>query len=269
MTRARPLALFAGGGEFPLILFDALKAAGHEVVVVGFRGETGPAIRRRARRYFEGHVGGFEAIIAWLKREGATEAMMAGYVRHANIYRRPATDTLTGRIWGRLLDKRADTLLAAATLLLKRSGISLVSAMPYLAALIPEAGILTRRKPTAEHLADIEFGRRIAVAVAGQDIGQSVAVKDKAVVAVEALEGTDRMILRAGQLGGKGAVIVKVAKPRQDFRFDVPVIGLKTVASLKKAGASALAIEAGRTLLLRRAETIAAANKAGLVIIAV
>lgn len=269
MNARRPLALFAGGGEFPLILLDALRDAGHEVVVVGFRGETSPALAKRVKRFYWTTVGKFEGIIAWLQAQGATEAMMAGYIRHANIYRKPNTDSLTGRIWSGLMDKRADTLLAAAALMLKRAGISLVSAMPYLAALIPEAGVLTRKQPNADQLADIEFGRRIATAVAGQDIGQSVAVKDKAVVAVEALEGTDRMILRAGQLGGKGTVIVKVAKPRQDFRFDVPVIGVTTIASMKKAKAGTLAIEAGRTLILRRAETIAAANKAGLVLISV
>lgn len=268
MNGASPLGLLAGGGDFAATVLGALREKGHDVVVVGFK-ETDEALLRSIPRSMRADVSEVERIIAFLKEHGVREIMMAGYVSHAQAIRRLEEPTLFARVLGKLKDKRADSLLLAAALQLKLAGIKLVSAMPYLKHLVPARGTLTERPTTEDEERNILFGLKMARAIAGLDIGQTVVVKKQAVVAVESLEGTDACIRRGGEIGQGGTVVVKVAKPRQDFRFDVPVIGIGTVASLRKAGASALAIEAGRTLLLRRAETIAAANRAGLVIIAV
>lgn len=182
----RMLGLFAGGGDFPRHLLEALTKAGHAVCVVGFRGETDPRLLRRAAKSFCGSVGEYGKMIDFLRAAGVREALMAGYVRHTHIYRKPRMDSLTSRIFSGLLDRRADTLLTAAALRLKAAGITLVSAMPYLKSLIPERGALTKRAPTPEEWRDIEFGRGMARQIAGLDIGQTVCVRDLAVVAVEA-----------------------------------------------------------------------------------
>ena len=165
-------------------------------------------------------------------------------------------------------DRRADTLLLAAVLQLKRHGLNVVSAMPYLRHLVPDRGTLTHREPDATTWQDIRFGLDMARRVAGLDIGQTVVIKGRAVVAVESLEGTDACIRRGGEVAGGGVTVVKVAKPRQDPRFDVPVIGLATMESLRAAGSVALAVEAGKTILLDRDTMITAANAAGLSIVA-
>lgn len=266
---SRPLGLFAGGGDFPRHLLAALKQAGHEVAVVGFKGETDPRLLRRASSSFCATVGEYGRMIEFMREAGVREALMAGYVRHTHIYRKTRTDSLTSRIFSGLLDRRADTLLKAAALRLKAAGITLVSSMPYLKSLIPERGVLTKRVPTPGEWKDIEFGRGMAQRIAGLDIGQTVCVRDLAVVAVEAIEGTDEAVLRGGRIARRGVVVVKVAKPQQDFRFDVPVVGPKTVDTLRAARAAAMAVEAGRTILLDRPEVIRRADRAGIALVAV
>ena len=172
------------------------------------------------------------------------------------------------RVLGGLRDKRADTLLKAAAWGLKRAGVKLVSPMPYLKALMIEKGVRTRREPTAEEWADVKFGHMMARKIAGLDIGQTVVVRHQALLAVEAFEGTDAAIERGGALGREGVVVVKVARPKQDFRFDVPVVGRNTVETLKRAGAAVLAVEAGRTIVLDRSEVIRMADAAGISIVA-
>ncbi len=263
-----PLGLFAGGGEFPALLLAALHDRGHEVAVVGMRGETDPRLLKRVRTSFLAGVGEFGKMIGFLQGAGVREAMMAGYVRHTNLFKAQRTDSLTTRILGAIADRRADTILKAAALALSRAGIRLVSPMPLLGPLVPAKGTLTRTEPTEAAWKDIAFGLGIARGVAGLDVGQTVVVKAQAVVAVEALEGTDATIRRAGKIGGRGTVVVKVARPRQDFRFDVPIVGVATVASLKAAGATVLAIEAGRTILIGRDRVVAEANRAKIAIVA-
>lgn len=266
---ARPLGLFAGGGDFPRHVLAALRKAGHEVCVVGFRGETDPRLLRSVPRSWCGTVGEYAKMIEFLRAAGVREALMAGYVKHTHIYRKTRTDSLTARIMGSLLDRRADTLLAAAAMRLKAAGIVLVSAMPYLRHLVPDRGVLGERQPSAADWKDIEFGRRMAQRIAGLDIGQTVCVRDLAVVAVEALEGTDEAVLRAGKVARGGIVVVKVAKPQQDFRFDVPVVGPRTLETLRRARARAMAVEAGRTIVLDRPEVVRRADAAGIAIVAV
>jgi hypothetical protein len=213
-------------------------------------------------------VGELGRVIGFLKDAGVKEVMMAGCVKHANLYTKPRTDSLTSRLLARLVDKRADTLLKAAEWQLSRAGIRLVSAMQYLRPLLPKRGILTRRRPTEGEWKDVIFGHEIARRIAGEDIGQTVAVKDGAVLAVEAMEGTDAAILRAGALGRGGIIVVKVAKPKQDFRFDVPVMGVRTIATLKRARASVMAVEAEKTIMLERRRVIALANAARISLVA-
>jgi len=262
---SRPLGLLAGSGQFPAYLMEALKERGHEVVVVGFNGETSRELAAGAARSLFLEVGELEKVISFLKESDVKEALMAGYVSHTNLFR---MDSLTARVFAGLRDKRADTLLKAAAWSLKRAGINLVSAMPYLKPMMIEKGTRTRREPTAEEWADIKFGHMMARKVAGLDIGQTVVVKHQALLAVEAMEGTDAAIERGGHLGRGGVVVVKVARPRQDFRFDVPVIGKGTVTTLNRAGAAVLAVEAGRTIVLDRVEVIRMADEAGVSIVA-
>jgi len=171
---SRPLGLFAGGGDFPRHLLAALRQAGHEVAVVGFRGETDPGILRHAALSFHAPVGEYGRMIEFMRKAGVREALMAGYVRHTNIYRKPRTDSLTSRILGGLLDRRADSLLKAAALRLRAAGITLVSAMPYLKSLIPERGVLTKRAPTPGEWKDIGVREGDGAADRGLDIGQTV-----------------------------------------------------------------------------------------------
>jgi len=265
---AAPLALLAGGGDFPATVLSALKARGVDVVIVGFP-ETDEALLRSVVSSLRAEVTEIERIAAFLKDAGVKEAMMAGYVSHLEALRRVGEPTLLGRILGSLQDKRADSLLRAAARQLKAAGVTLVSALPYLAHLLPGRGVLTRRAPTDDENRSIAFGLTMARGIAGLDIGQTVVVKRQAVVAAESLEGTDACIRRGGEIGRGGTVVVKVAKPRQDLRFDVPVMGMGTIVSLKTSGATAMAIEAGKTILLDREKVIAAADEAGLAIVAV
>lgn len=264
-----PVGLLAGSGELPEALLAALKERGRAVVVVGFKGATSPALARGAARSLMVEAARFSGVIAFLKEAGVREAFMAGRVPHQGVFRTGRADSLTARVLGTLADKRADTLLQAAVWHLGRAGIRVVSALPYLGPLIPSRGVLTRRSPSADAWRDVRFGLAMARGIAGLDVGQTVIVKRQAVVAVEALEGTDAAIRRAGALAGPGCVVVKVAKPKQDFRFDVPVVGPSTVASLHAARAGALVVEAGRTLVLRRAETVRRANASRLSLVAV
>jgi hypothetical protein len=210
-----------------------------------------------------------ERAIRFLKDAGVRDVLMAGYVSHTQFIKPHARTTVLSRILGRLKDRRADTLLLAAALQLKLAGMRLVSAMPYLKHLIPARGTLSRRPATEDEARSIQFGFKMARAIAGLDIGQTVVVKGQAVVAVESLEGTDACIRRGGEIGQGGTVVVKVAKPRQDFRFDVPVVGIGTIESLKASGATAFAMEAGKTIFLNRDRVIAAADDAGIALLAI
>jgi len=262
------LGLLAGAGDFPAYLLEALKARGFRVVVVGFKGETPESLLNAAESGIAVGVGEFQGAIDFLREAGVREAFMAGTVAHTKLYAKPKTDSLTSRVLATLADRRAATLLKAAIKQLRRGGVRVISPMGYLKPLIPERGTLTRRQPSLEEMRDVAFGRKMARRLAGLDIGQTVVVKDRAVLAVEALEGTDETIARGGRLGRGGVVVVKVARPRQDFRFDVPVIGVRTIEALKAAGAAVLAVEAGRTIALERPRLVAMADEAGLCVVA-
>ncbi|MEW6516062.1 MAG: UDP-2,3-diacylglucosamine diphosphatase LpxI [candidate division FCPU426 bacterium] len=263
-TGIRTLGLIAGWGDFPFLVARAAREQGRRVVAVGFRGETDPGLAQLVDEWYWSSLGQVGRVIRLLKNAGAVEAVLAGVVKHRRIYNLFRLDWRAVKLLAGLKDKRANAILGAVAETLAKEGIELISPLPWLKAHLPPRGCLTKRRPTLRERKDVRFGYRIARHVAGADIGQTVIVKNQAVVAVEAMEGTDACILRAGQLARGGAVVVKVAKPNQDFRFDVPVIGPLTVQNMKKAGVSALAFSANQTLFLHREKTLSDANRARL-----
>jgi DUF1009 family protein len=266
------LGLIAGNGRFPFLVLDAARAQGYDVTIVAAKEETFPELNEAAARHGASihwiSLGQLGKCIELLKRAGVTRAVMAGQVKHTQIFAGGIVPDLTllGAL-RHLVARNTDGLIGAVANVLREHGIELMDSTALLQPLLARAGVLTRRGPTDEEHRDFEFGYRMADAIAGLDIGQTVAVKHQAVVAVEAMEGTDEVIARAGQLAGPGVRIVKVAKPRQDMRFDVPVVGFATIQAMRVAGASALSIDAGRTLMLDGDAVLALANDAGIAIV--
>lgn len=267
-----PLGLIAGNGTFPFLILRAARQLGHDLVVVAVEGEAFPALEELGRELggvqFHwiklGHLG---TCIRLLKQAGVTRAIMAGQVKHTKLFGGVMPDLTLLSILVRLRSKNTDALIAAIADVLHQHGISLMDSTELLTDLIAPGGTLTSREPTESMEADFAFGYRVADTVAGLDVGQTIIVKDRAVVAVEAMEGTDAAIARAGSLAGPGTRVVKVAKPSQDMRFDVPVVGVATIRAMQAAGADALSIDAGKTLILDGPAFIAAADEAGLVVV--
>jgi UDP-2,3-diacylglucosamine hydrolase len=268
-----PLGLIAGNGTFPFLILRAARQLGHDVVVVGVEGEAFPELEELGKELggvqFHwiplGHLG---TCIKILKRAGVTRAIMAGQVKHSKLFGGVMPDLTLLSILVRLRSKNTDALISAIADVLGRHGITLMDSTELLTDLIAPSGVLTSNDPTESMLQDFAFGYKVADAVAGVDIGQTLIVKDRAVVAVEAMEGTDAAIERAGTLAGPGTRVVKVAKPSQDMRFDVPVVGVPTIRAMQAAGADALSIDAGKTLILDGAAFLSAAQDAGIVVVA-
>jgi DUF1009 family protein len=266
------LGLIAGNGRFPFLVLDAARARGHQVTIIAIKGETFPEIEQSAAREPRAAVhwislGQLGTLLRVFKDAGVTQAVMAGQVKHTSIFSGAFPDmTLLGVI-SRLRSKNTDALIAAVADVMREHGIELLDSTAYLQPLLAAAGTLTARAPSASECADLEFGYRMADAIAGLDIGQTICVRDRAVVAVEAMEGTDETIGRAGRLAGPGVVVVKVAKPNQDMRFDVPVVGVPTIDVMRGAGATVLSIDAGRTLVFEGDAVVAAADAAGIAIV--
>lgn len=262
----RPIGLIAGYGRFPLLYAQNLKAQGYRIFCAAIREETDPAVAEVADECRWLRLGQLGKLIDAFRQAGVDEAVMAGKVHKTRIYQlRP--DMRAVRLMARAPDYKDDTLLGAVADELERHGIRLVSSIAHAGELLPGPGTLTQRAPTGEERGDIDFGWDLAKAVAGLDVGQSVVIKNRAVMAVEAIEGTDAAIARGGELGGGGVTVVKVAKPSQDVRFDVPTVGTDTVSVMAEAGATCLALEAGMTLVLDREEVVAAADAAGISIV--
>ena len=264
--------LIAGNGRFPFLVLDAARAAGYDVTVIAIKEEAFPelvaaAARPPAAALHWVSLGQLGKCISLLKDAGVTEAVMAGQVKHTKLFADIMPDLTLMSVLLKLKAKNTDALIAGIADALSGHGIHLVDSTAFLSPLMAREGVLTRRKPSDEQLADLEFGARMADHIAGLDIGQTIAVKSAAVVAVEAMEGTDAVIARAGQLAGTGVRVIKVAKPNQDMRFDVPVIGVATVEAMKAAGADALSIAAGKTLLLDGDAIIKVADEAGIIIV--
>ncbi len=278
------LGLIAGNGRFPFLLLDSARAQNVEVVVAAIREETDEEINRRVAEDPGISVewlslGELSRLIEYFQRQGVTRAVMAGQVKHKQIFSSIRPDWRLAKLLMNLRTRNTDMLLGAVAKVLSDEGIELISSTTYLTPLLAEPGLLTQRAPDEEEQKNIDYGLSVARGVAAFDIGQTVVVAAQACVAVEAMEGTDAAILRAGTLMNtlddeastlqRHLTIVKVAKPNQDLRFDVPVIGLPTIEIMIQAGATCLAIEAGHTLLFDRINILARANAAGIAILAV
>jgi hypothetical protein len=275
------IGLVAGWGRLPVVVAQALKAAGREVYCVALRGHADPALAAICDRYYPAGVARLGWHIGFFRRHGIQQATLAGKLfKHKLLFGRLgwlplAPDLRTIRAFFPLFvtrrrNRNDDSLLSVVVEEYRRSGITLAPATDFAPELLVKPGTLTGRLPTAAEQDDIAFGWKLAKEIGRLDIGQSVVVKGRAVVAVEAVEGTDECIRRAGQLCPQGGfTVVKVAKPQQDMRFDVPTIGTQTIETIAAAGGKVLAIEAGRTILLDEAEVIRLADRHGLTIVAV
>jgi hypothetical protein len=260
--------LIAGGGRFPLMVLSAAKQQGHEMVVVAVKEETLPEIEALADRCYWVSLGELTKLIDILQKEQVSEAIMAGRVQHKRIFSSIRPDWKLVKLLASLPRRNTDSLIGAVAKILADEGIQLIDSTALLAPYIAKEGPNTKRKPTADEQADIDYGTEIARALAAYDIGQSVVICEQACVAVEAMEGTDSVIERSGQYSnGRRLTVVKVAKPKQDMRFDVPVIGPTTIQKMKGANATALAVDAGKTLFIDRDELLAAAEKAQIAVV--
>jgi hypothetical protein len=265
------IGLIAGNGRFPFLALQGARSLGHDVTVVAVKEEAFPELETAARDAGAdlhwvslGHLG---RCIKILKGAGISRVVMAGQVKHVKIFSGIIPDLTLMSVLSRLKARNTDALISAVAEVMRDEGLELVNSTSFLEPLLARPGVLTERSPKEEETADFEFGYRMADAIASLDIGQTIAVKHKAVVAVEAMEGTDEVIGRAGHLAGPGVRIVKVAKPNQDMRFDVPVIGIATIQAMRIAGATALSVDAGRTLVLDGAHVLTSANEAGIAIV--
>jgi len=269
-TAENPLSswgLIAGNGDFPFLVLEGARSRGIEMAVIAIREEASPALERAAKRFHWISLGELGRGIDLLHQEGVKHAVMAGQVKHNKIFSSIRPDWRLAKLLFALPSKNTDSLIGAVAKVLEDEGIELVDSTSFLGPLLPREGVLTKRAPDEGEAADIAYGRAIAAQIAGLDLGQTVVVRDRACVAIEAMEGTDETIERAARIaGGKRLVVVKVSKPRQDMRFDVPVIGLQTIEVMRRANATALAIDAGRTLLFDREALLRAADEAGITV---
>jgi DUF1009 family protein len=264
------LAIIAGNGRFPFLVLDAARSLGHDITVIAIKEEASTELEGMAREMQVplhwvsiGQLGTFLKI---LKEGRIATAVMAGQVKHVKIFGFVPDATAMAMLF-KLGTRSTDSLIGAVADLMREHGVELLNSTKFLEPLLAGAGQLSERAPTAEERKDLEFGYRMADAIAGLDIGQTIAVKHQAVVAVEAMEGTDEAIGRAGHLAGDGVTIVKVAKPNQDMRFDVPIVGLATIQAMRIAGAKVLSIDAGKTLIFDRQAFLASANEAGIAVV--
>ncbi len=262
------IGLIAGSGQFPLLFAHAARQAGVKVVAVGFEGETDPSLAKLVAEFRMLRLGQLNRLIRTFKAAGVTQAAMAGAINKTRLYTRIRPDWRAFKFMHRLRNKKDDSLLRAFADELEAEGIRIEPSTIFLPSLMAPAGVLTRRKPNYREQRDIEFGWQLAKEFGALDIGQCLLVKDQAVLAVEGIDGTDATIFRGGRLCGQGALVIKVSKPIQDLRFDVPAVGLNTIHTMKRAKARVLVVEAGRSLMFDRDQMIDAANEAGISIVA-
>lgn len=265
------IGLIAGNGRFPFLALQGARSLGYDVTVVAVKEEAFPELEGTARDAGAdlhwvslGHLG---KCIKILKEAGVRQAVMAGQVKHARIFSGIIPDLTLLSVLTKVRARNTDALISAVAEVLRGEGIELLNSTVFLEPLLAMAGILSLRSPSPEELDDLAFGYRMADAVAALDIGQTLVVKDKAVVAVEAMEGTDAVIRRAGEVAGPGTRVVKVAKPKQDMRFDVPVVGVATIEMMTAAGATAISIDAARTLVVDGQKFFDAADAAGIAVV--
>jgi DUF1009 family protein len=266
----KKIGVIAGSGRFPFILAKAIRQAGDNVVYIALKEEADQNLYNICDKIYYESIGQFQKIINILKDEHINIVLMAGKVKHVKIYSLLNLDIRAISVINRLINKKANTILNAITNEFNKEGISLIESTQYLKNMfIHKKGILCGRHLSNHNNQDIKFGYSIAKSIAGLDIGQTVVVKDRSVLAIESVEGTDECIKRAYKLGGDNIIVVKVAKPNQDMRFDVPIIGLKTIDILKENKVRVMAIEYGKTLILDQNEVITKARKMGITIVVI
>jgi DUF1009 family protein len=266
------LGLIAGNGRFPFLVLDAARSAGHQITIIALKEEAFPeldaeAARAPAAALHRVSLGQLGTWIKLLEKAGVTHAVMAGQVKHTKLFSDIVPDLTALGLLMRIKAKNTDAIIAGVADLLRERGIEVMDSTALLGPLLATEGTLTRRAPTEDEQRDLAFGYSIADAIAGLDIGQTIAVKSSAVVAIEAMEGTDAVIIRAGRLAGAGVTIVKVAKPNQDMRFDVPVVGVATIRTMAESGATTLSVDAGKTLMIDGDRIVSAADEAGVAIV--
>src|SRR5215471_8529413 len=275
------LGLIAGNGKFPFLVLDAAKSQGMQVVVAAIKEETSPDIEQHGPASVHWlSLGELSKLIETFQREGVTQAVMAGQVKHKQIFSSIKPDWRLAKVLLSLATRNTDSLIGAIAKVLESEGITLMSSTALLEPLLADEGVLTSRGPTDSEQTNITYGRAVAQHLSRFDIGQTVVIAEAACVAVEAMEGTDATIMRAGELMSspslgkepstlsRALTVIKVAKPNQDMRFDVPVVGIGTIEAMKQAGVMCLALDAGRCLMFDKASVIAAASNAGICIVA-
>ena len=266
------LGLIAGNGRFPFLVLDAARAMGHQIVVIAIKEEASKEIEAAAAKSPKADVhwvsiGQLGTFLKILDDHDINQAVMAGQVKHVKIFGGFVPDLTAMSLMGKLKGFNTDALIGAVADLMRERGVELINSAKFLEPLLAGEGQLSERAPSEAEQKDLEFGYRMADAIAGLDIGQTIAVKHQAVVAVEAMEGTDECIARAGHLAGGGVSIVKVAKPNQDMRFDVPIVGLATIQAMRAAGATVLSLDGGKTLIFDRDAFFASANDARIAVV--
>ena len=263
------IGIIAGGGQFPLLFIEAAHKAGRRVVVVAHKGETDENVAQAADAVIWVKLGQLGKLISFFKQEEVGETVFLGTITKTKIFRDILPDLKGISLWNKIDRKQDDAILRAIAKTLEVEGIKVLESTLYLRHLLFPAGVLTKKKPNKKQRRDIEFGWQNARAIGKLDIGQCVVVRDCSVLAVEAIDGTDATILRGGALAKEKSVVVKVKKPGQDFRFDLPATGLTTIRSLQSVKGAVLAVEAGQSLLFDRELMIEEANKAGIVVVGV
>ncbi|HYB94666.1 MAG TPA: UDP-2,3-diacylglucosamine diphosphatase LpxI [Vicinamibacterales bacterium] len=265
------LGIIAGNGKFPFLVLDAARSMGHDITVIALKEEASKEIEAAAAAAGAAvhwiSIGQLGTFLQILKDRDIKTAVMAGQVKHVKIFGGFVPDMTAMSLLGKLKGMNTDALIGAVADLMRERGVELLNSAAFLEPLLAGGGQLADRVPNEQERKDLDFGYRIADTVAGLDIGQTIAVKHQAVVAVEAMEGTDETIARAGHLAGRGVTIIKVAKPNQDMRFDVPIVGLATIQAMRVAGATCLSLDAGRTLIFDREAFFQSANEAGIAVV--
>ncbi|MBI4708202.1 MAG: UDP-2,3-diacylglucosamine diphosphatase LpxI [Candidatus Omnitrophica bacterium] len=264
------IGLIAGNRKFPLLFAKEAKKKNYSIVAVAIKGDTSGKLKKLVDKIYWLGLSEYSRLFKIFKDEGITKVVMAGQISPRRLFSKEINkDPELRDLLSSIKDKRADTIFGKIAEKLKEHGLELLDSTIFITDYLPKKGVLTKKKPDELLSEDIDFGLHLAKAVGELDIGQTVAVKSKAIIAVEALEGTDNLIKRSGKISRGGITIVKVSKPKQDMRFDVPVVGLNTIKNLIRIGAQCLAIEADKTLFIDKKESLALADKKGLIIVAV
>lgn len=269
MTTKNRIGIIAGGGQFPMLFAKAAREAGREVVIVAHKGESWPELESLADEFLWVKLGQLGKIISFFKSRNVTETVFLGAITKTKIFKDVLPDFKGLTLWNKIDVRQDDAILRAVANAIEEEGIRVLESTLYLQHLLFPKGVLTKKKPGREQIEDIRFGWQTARAIGALDIGQCVVVRDRTVLAVEAIEGTDAAISRGGSLGREKAVVVKVKKPKQDFRFDLPAIGEKTIETMVSVKASVLAVEAEQALFFDREAVINSANRAGIVVVGV